>query len=234
MNFLFKQEVIDYDYFKTDNSTQTILFLHGWGGNKFSFAGSLPLLKNKFNLLTITMPTTQTTKQVWCLEDYVNLINSILKILNIQKFYVVCHSFGFRIACLLNKHDIQKIVVTGGAGPKKEGIIKRIKTDNNKLLLKLKKIEYSSVASKDYLSLDATNKQTFKNIVNCNLKNFISFPCPVLLFWGKRDAETPMWICNLIFKHNKATKIVTNSNHFAYIKENALFCNSLTKFFNGN
>ncbi|MCQ2564729.1 MAG: alpha/beta hydrolase [Clostridia bacterium] len=229
---MFKQEVVEYQFYKTANANQTILFLHGWGGNMHSFDTCLSLLKPKFNLLTLTMPTIEKTNEVWCLLDYVNLVNSLLKLLNVDKFSVVCHSFGFRVACLLNKHDIQKIVVTGGAGPKKQSILKRVKADNNKLLLKVNKIQYSSVASKDYLCLDANNKQTFKNIVNCNLKNFVTFPCPVLLFWGKRDTETPMWICRHIFKHNKATKIVTNSNHFAYIKETALFNNALTKFFN--
>ena len=36
MNFLCKSEIIDYDYFYNTHN-ETILFLHGWGGNKFSF-----------------------------------------------------------------------------------------------------------------------------------------------------------------------------------------------------
>ena len=36
MNFLFKNEIIDYEFTKHKDS-ETVLFLHGWGGNKFSF-----------------------------------------------------------------------------------------------------------------------------------------------------------------------------------------------------
>ena len=61
MNFIFKEEIIDYD-FTYSNSHSTILFLHGWGGNKFSFLSTINLLKNKHNILTITMPTNQPTK----------------------------------------------------------------------------------------------------------------------------------------------------------------------------
>ena len=54
MNYLFKNEIVDYDFFNNENK-DTILFLHGWGGNKFSFQSTINLLKNRYKILSITI-----------------------------------------------------------------------------------------------------------------------------------------------------------------------------------
>ena len=97
MNFLFKGEIINYDFFLADNENdehlesknlknvllnfnknnlknETIVFLHGWGGNKNSFRSTTNLLKHNFNILTITMPTIKPTNLSWTLLDFANLI----------------------------------------------------------------------------------------------------------------------------------------------------------------
>ena len=77
MRYLFKNEIIDYDFFN-NTSNQTILFLHGWGGDKFSFSQTINLLKNQFNILTLTMPTTKSTLSVWNMFDYVEMVENLL------------------------------------------------------------------------------------------------------------------------------------------------------------
>lgn len=236
MRFLYKQENIDYDFFKATNcntTTQNILFLHGWGGNKFSFASTINLLKCNYNILTITLPTITPTKEVWDYEDYINLITALLKLHNINSVIIVAHSFGFRLSCMLSHLiKVDKIIVSGGAGLKKFKLFKKIGLNNNKILLKQRRFNYlyKKIASADYLSLSATNKKTFNNIVMVNTKNLIKFNCPMLLFWGKRDKETPISFARKIQKTNKCKLIVTNSNHFAYLEENALFNNALIGF----
>ena len=122
MNFLYKSEVIDYDFFNTKNK-YTILFLHGWGGNKFSFNSTINLLKNRYNILSLTIPTITPTKETWNMQNFCELILNILRFLNIKNPIVICHSFGFRIALLLNqKISIKKLVATGGAGIKKDNL----------------------------------------------------------------------------------------------------------------
>ena len=232
MNFIYKNEVVDYDFF--DNSKKdTILFLHGWGSNKNAFISTINLLKHSYNILTLTMPTTQNTNLTWNLFDYKNLVVNLLSTHNIKQVSIVCHSFGFRVASVLNRFvKIKKIVITGGAGPKKFSIFKKISHENNKVLLKNAKFSYiyKKIASKDYLSLSPINKETFKNIVNLNTKNLIKFNCPVLLFWGKQDHETPLWIAKKIKTNNNAELITTNAGHFAYLDNNSLFNNLVIGF----
>ena len=232
MKFLFKNEIIDYDFLNIQKE-KTILFLHGWGGNKFSFSQTINLTKNHFNILSITMPTTQPTTSVWNLFDYVNLIENLLTLLNIKEVIIVCHSFGFRVAMLLNKKiKIEKIIITGGAGIKKENIFLKITKNNNKIILKNKNFQYlfKKIASSDYLSLSNTNKKTFKNIVNLNLTFATKFKCPMLLFWGSKDTATKLWIAKLLKRQNKAKLITAKSNHFAYIHKSSKFNHSVLNF----
>ena len=177
MNYIFKQEIIDYNFIR-NHSTDTILFLHGWGGNKDSFFSTFKLLSTKYNLISITMPTISPTREVWNLMDYVQLVRNILSIHDIKNIIIICHSFGFRIACILKEFiTINKIIVTAGAGIKQVNIIKKIENENNLILLKHKKFEYlySKIASDEFKNLSIVNKLSFKNIVNTNTKNMISF-----------------------------------------------------------
>jgi len=230
MKFLYKSEAVDYDYIYNSHK-QTILFLHGWGGNKFSFSSTINLLKNSYNILSITLPTICPTKEVWNMQNYCDLVLNILTLHNVKIPILICHSFGFRIAMLLNqKIHIKKLVITAGAGIKKDNTFLRVKHRQNLLQLQQNKNFFYSIASKDYLELSHTNRQSFKNIVNLNLKNFIYFNCPILLFWGKFDLDTKLLTAKKMKRKNMAKLIITNSDHFAYLKLSAHFNNEVIKF----
>ncbi len=232
MNYIFHGEIIKYDFFNA-NATENLLFLHGWGGDKNSFISTINLLKRKFNILAITLPTIEKTNLVWTMKDYRDLVLNILKLHNFSHTSIACHSFGFRVACLIKEFIlIERIVVTGGAGPKRVTPYTRLKNNNTRILLKQNRFKYLYLknASSDYLELNSTNKKTFKNVVNFNTKNLIRFNCPTLLFWGKRDQETPLWIAKKINKNNNSKLIITSADHFAYIKMNALFNNEIRNF----
>ena len=236
MKFLFKNEVVDYDCYNNANK-ETILFLHGWGGNKFSFLETINLTKKHFNILSVTMPTTNPTTSVWDMLDYVSLIENLLALHNIKEVNIICHSFGFRVAMLLNKKIIiSKLIVTAGAGIKKENIFLKTIKNNNKILINNKKFNYlfKKIASVDYLNLSQTNQKTFKNIVNFNLKFATKFSCHILLFWGIKDTDTKLWIAKHIKHNNNAKLITTRSDHFAYIKESSKFNHEVLKFLKTN
>lgn len=236
MRFLFKNEAIEYNI-SGNLDGDTILFLHGWGMNKNAFSNTSNLLQKNFQLLTLSMPTISPTISVWTLFDYVNLVENILLVHNIKSVSIICHSFGFRVAMILNKKiKINKIIVTGGAGINKEkylNFFKKINKNNGKILLKHNKNKYlfEKIASTDYKTLSSINRKTFKNIINLNLKFATKFSCKMLLFWGNKDRETPAWIAKQINNQNKQSKLVfTNSNHFAYLKNCTQFNHEIIKF----
>ena len=69
-------------------------------------------------------------------------------------------------------------------------------------------------------------------MVNFNTIKFIKFDCPMLLFWGTKDKETPIKFAKIIKRKNNAKLIKTDSDHFAYIKKEALFLNHVNQFLN--
>jgi len=232
MNFIFKGEIIDYDFYQNKNKP-TIIFLHGWGGNKFSFIKTINLLKKNFSILTLTMPTIDPMSTAWNLFDYSNLILELCKLYNINSCIIVCHSFGLRVATLLKeKIKIETIFITGGAGMKIFKIYKKIEQNNNKILLKNKKLKFlfTRVASKDYISLPNTNKNTFKNVVNFVTNHISKFNCPMFLFWGKDDKETKIWIAKKLKKLNENCELkIVKSDHFAYLKKESEFNNFVVR-----
>lgn len=233
MNFIFKGTIIDYEFIDS-NSKSTIIFLHGWGGNKNSFLSTINLLKHKFNILTLTMPTVEDTIISYQLNDYKNIILYLINLHNLKNINIVCHSFGFRVATLLKEEiEIKKLVVTGGAGAKKISVLKRINLQNNIILLKQKNFNflYDKIASSDYKNLSYNNKITFKNVVNLNTINMLKFNCSILIFWGKKDKETMPWIAKKILKLNTAKLYLLNSGHFAYLDYNSKFNHLVVNFF---
>ena len=232
MKFIFKSEVVDYEFvFK--NKQDTILLLHGWGGNMKSFCQLEKFLTYDFNILKLNMPTTCETMTAWTVFDYCNLVENLINLLGISNLNIICHSFGFRVAMLLNKKmKINKIIVTGGAGIFKVGLIRKIMMENNKILLSNPRFKnlFNFIASDDYKSLSRIGKITFKNIVNLNLISCIKFNSEMLLFWGKNDTSTKLWIAKKIKKINKCELIVSKSDHFAYLKDNVKFCHYAINF----
>jgi len=102
----------------------TILFLHGWGGNEQSFAPIMPVLKKHFRCITLGMPMfnnndTDEPGTPWTLEDYANHVENYLDSLGVTKCHIVAHSFGARVTCLLvtrNPKRYEKLILTGAAG----------------------------------------------------------------------------------------------------------------------
>ena len=250
MYYLFRSELIEYDYH--NGHDQTIIFLHGWGGDKNSFAPTIRLLMHKFNILTITLPTTNNTVTIWQLKDYAEIISILMRLHSIISPIIVCHSFGFRIYTYLNALGIQfhKAVITGGAGirphtfhlckhtKKLKNVIKsfnlleKIRENNRKTLLKNKKFNFlfNKIASPDYRALSIINNHTFKNIINFNTINLVFFRCKILLFWGKNDKETPIKIAHFIKKYNNCKLLISDYSHFSYLDNNSYFNHSVMRF----
>ena len=242
MYFLYKTYFIDYEYINC-NKSKTILFLHGWGGNKNSFAYLKKFLKPNFNLLSISFPpnniyTTIDTNSVipLTMHDYKNIVLNILKLLNISSLLIVAHSFGMRISLMLaTSVKIEKIIITGGAGIKlNSSFIKKLDLSFIKIFLHQNPQLWQSFASSDYKNLDFINRQTFKNIVNINLVNRIKFlTCPTFLFWGTNDKSTPLKMFKIFKKLNPNIKykLIKHGSHFCYLEYSNCFVDCCLNFF---
>ncbi len=227
---------IDYDY-SFVGSPNTLLLLHGWGGNKDSFSKIKRVFRPCHNILSVSLPPFEDSITAINLYEYRDMMLDLLKSLGIDTFSIICHSFGFRVALMLaTQTNIHKIIVTGGAGIRlKPNFFKKLNFNMHTLLLKSNPQFFTRFASSDYLSLSTTNRQTFKNIVNKDLTNHIKLlHCPIFLFWGGRDTATPIKMLKIIrhLQPNAQYKIIKTGDHFAYLNHGEAFVDCCDKFLN--
>ncbi|MCL2850829.1 MAG: alpha/beta hydrolase [Firmicutes bacterium] len=219
----------------------TILFLHGWGGNEYSFAPILPMFEKHFKCISLSLPMFQRENgenepdKPWTLEDYAEFIERKLDEHQVEKCHIVAHSFGCRVAVLLvrrNAERFKKLVMTGAAGIKKR---RSIRTMLKILIYKARKKLASifgrefvskNTGSEDYKKLSDYGKITFHNVIRRDLRYQISqIEHDTLLVFGSMDKATPVKLGKKWYKlaKNAKLKVYEKSGHFCYIDERERF-----------
>jgi len=176
-------------------STQNLVILHGWGSNKEimkqAFGNKLPQFKHIYidmpGFGKSSNPLTLTT------HDYANVIKQFLDALHLHADAIIGHSFGGKVATLLNPPTLILLSSSGILVPKP--LLVRVKIALFKLLkpLGLTKIRHFFV-SDDAKGMSQTMYETFKNVVNEDFEaNFGAFSHQALLFWGIDDTATPLY-----------------------------------------
>lgn len=197
---------ISYEIIHPMNS-RDIVFLHGWGSSKTlmkqAFGNYLP----KFRHIYIDMPGFGASDSSIALttEEYATIIELLLSEIGARKEMIVGHSFGGKVATLLNPKFLVLIASAGILVPKPFKIRAKI------ALFKLLKFTGLTSLRSLFIAPDAKGMseemyQTFKNVVNENFTSrFASFKGKALLCFGKRDTATPLWTGEAI------QKLITNS-----------------------
>ncbi|MCQ2382380.1 MAG: alpha/beta hydrolase [Clostridia bacterium] len=222
---------------------QTILFLHGWGGNADSFAPvsqyfarATDINGEPYQVLAPSLPCPPT--KVYTLEDYADDVDRYLQEHQVARCIVVAHSFGARLVAILNaRHPklFTKIVITSGAGlPPRWRLSVWLKIRWCKLCRRLG--WRAPKGSADYRHLDDRGKRTFQNVIQRNLTFEVKqITAPVLLIWGTRDRATPMEHCRRFQRllPQAQTIIYRHCGHFAYLEQPARFIRDVTHFIDG-
>ncbi len=201
---------------------QVNIFLHGWGGSTDSFFELAKHIPGK-NILIDFPPfgKSQEPSTPFNIFDYANIVKTIIEKENIIPTNIISHSFGTRVAiCVCNMYNINKLVITGGAGLKPHNALKR----------KIRQIKYkiikffnknAQIGSKDYKFLSNVMKKTFVNIVNFDVSNLAkNINSRTLLVYGNKDKETPLYMAKKFNKLIKNSKLIVykNCGHFAYLE----------------
>ncbi len=202
-----------------------VVFLHGWGGSTESFKYVAENLKlNKKCLIVDFPPFGKSTepKTVWGIEEYARALKEVLDKEKIEKFDIISHSFGGRVAIyFLSVYTdmVEKLVLIDSAGLRpKKSFAKHVKV----AFYKFAKYFgfYFNFGSSDYNALSSHMKKCFVKIVNRNLKNEAkAIKIPTLLIYGEKDKDTPVYMgkrFNKLIKNSKLV-ILKNAGHFSYL-----------------
>lgn len=200
---------------------ESIVFLHGWGSNKeimkkafeqeFSSCKHIYIDLPGFGGSSISVPINT--------EDYCKVVKLFLDSLHVKPLVVVGHSFGGKIAALLNPKNLV-LLSSAGIVVEKSFLVKlKIRMSKIFKVVGLKSIN-RFLASKDVENMSQAMYEVFKNIVNEDFEPiFKKVNSKTFVFWGKDDSATPL------SSGEKIANIIKNSifyplagDHFFFMK----------------
>lgn len=231
----FNYEDINLYYEKYGESKKVIIILPGWGDTRKTFNYMINFLKDYFTIYIIDYPgfgNTNFPDYDLTIYDYSILIYEWIKSLDIKDPILIGHSFGGRIITTLlgyYNYQFKNVIYLNSAGIKPKV---KFKTKLYKFLKKLKffipkkykqkylNFLFKKFASQDYNQLSKNMLNTFKNIVNIDLKPYLKYiDSKVLIIWGNKDTSTPLKDAFTMNKliNNSELIILNNANHFSYL-----------------
>lgn len=230
-------------YLKFGNSSDFIVFLHGWGADKNSFLwlkGNYPdksLIFVDFN----GFGESPEPDRAYSVSDYVLCLKELLDEFEINSLILVGHSFGGRVAIkytfmFQNDYKSFKLCLVDSSGLIPRRSIKyyfhyyRYKF-YKKFLPKSKKI--SQLGSPDYKKLSKVMKNTFIRIVNEDLSVYAKhINVKTLIVWGDKDNETKLYMAKKLHKLIRESKleILKNAGHFSFLDRPFDFASLLDSF----
>lgn len=217
-----------------------VVLLHGWGGSNVSFSGAYDYLCGlNRDVIAIDFPgfgSSDFPPPEWGIDDYALCVNELVRLLKLRKATLVGHSFGGRVAlCLASYEWIEGIMLVDSAGLKPRFSLKKTYRVWRYKRAKRKGKDLTSFGSLDYLMLSQSMKSVFVRIVNTHLDDRLkSISCPVLIVWGKRDKDTPLYMARKLKRKIKgSTLIFLEGGHFAYAEDYLRFNLILSEFTKG-
>ena len=171
-----------------------IIVLHGWGSNKELMKKSFSSYMKGFRHIYIDLPGFGKSTCGVALKtvDYARIIELLMVHINASKDIILGHSFGGKVATLL---EPKVLVLVGSAGIKTAKPFKiklKIVLFKTLKIFGLSKLRSLFVAD-DAKSLSEHMYQTFKNVVDEDFSNeFKNSHSKALLCWVKSDTATPL------------------------------------------
>lgn len=237
----YRGEVFSLSYLQENmQQPKCIVLLHGWGSNKEIMLKTFKKFLFDFRVISVDMPgfgASRNENSILTTEDYKNIIEIFLQTIGVEPTIIAGHSFGGKVATLLQPKCLVLLSSAGILVPKPFSV--KFKIALFKLLkpFGVSKIRSLFVAD-DAKKMNHAMYETFKNVVDEEFEdNFKNYQGKALLFWGTSDTATPLWTAE------KITTLITGSNlypldgdHFFFTKHAQFISNTISqecKDFNG-
>lgn len=200
---------------------ESILILHGWGSNKELMKKSFEKSLENYKHIYIDLPGfgRSYNNTILTTFDYMKIVKIFLKEININPFLIIGHSFGGKVATILNP-KILVLLSSAGILTKKPWSIK-IKISTFKILKKLGLTNFKTLfASSDVKNMSQNMYETFKNVVDEDFSiNFKKRSGSNLIFWGESDTATPLYTGKIINNQILKSKFfILSGDHFFFLK----------------
>jgi len=232
---LAKREIVYKDHrfaiaYELEGEGIPCVVLHGWGSRKEIMQQAFKNCKG-LQRLYIDLPGfgRSSNDLVLTTQDYANLIDKFLQAINFPKEIVVGHSFGGKVAVLLNP---KLLVLLSSAGiPTQKPLGVKAKIMLYKMLkpfgiMKLRNL----FVSNDAKGMSENMYETFKNVVDEDFREvFAEFSGKSLLFWGEQDTATPLASGKEIEKLLHSTLHIFPEDHYFFLRHGKEICEAIRK-----
>jgi len=209
-----------------------IIFLHGWGSHKnlmkHAFSGHL----QQFRHIYIDMPGfgNSTCSMALTTDDYATILETFIAMIEADKMVILGHSFGGKVATLLNPEVLVLVASAGIPVPKPLKIRAKI------ALFKFLKFTGLSHLRRFFVAPDAKGLsepmyETFKMVVNEDFtERFRAFKGEALLCWGRNDTATPLWTAQKITDLIPKSRLVEyDGDHYFFLEQGGMVAKEIEK-----
>ncbi|WP_428737682.1 alpha/beta fold hydrolase [Sulfurimonas sp.] len=217
-----KQHTFDISYEIVNPEAKVdIIVLHGWGSNKELMKQSFSKEMSGFRHIYIDLPGfgKSTCSMALTTADVARIVELLMIHMNASKDIIVGHSFGGKVALLL---EPKVLVLLSSAGIY---VTKSLKIQAKILLFKaLKNLGFTKLrelfVAEDAKKLSEHMYQTFKNVVDEDYSDeFSKYEGKALVCWGKEDTATPLSSGEKIVSLIKDSEFVPyDGDHYFFMK----------------
>ena len=218
----YKQHTFDISYKILHPEAQIdLIILHGWGSNKNLMDQTFSPYMDTFRHIYIDLPGfgNSTCSATLTTADVARIVELFMIHINASKDIILGHSFGGKVALLLEPKVLVLVASAGIYTPKSAKVQAKIALFKALKIFGFSKFRSLFVAD-DAKELSEYMYQTFKNVVNEDFSDdFSKYEGKALLFWGKEDTATPLSSAKKINELIPDAKLeVYDGDHYFFMK----------------
>ncbi len=228
----YKDHVFLLSYELTNTAKQkSLLILHGWGSNKQIMKQAFSKHLLDYKQIYIDMPGfgKSTNEMILTTADYAQILKLFLTQIEEDPQIIMGHSFGGKVATLLDPKCLILLSSSGILVPKPYSIRAKIF-----IFKMLKSVGLNALrdlfVSSDAKGMSQNMYETFKNVVDEPFENNFKNAKPecALLFWGKEDTATPLWTAKKISSIMQNAKLYPlDGDHFFFMQHAKFIAQSI-------
>ena len=233
---LYKNKIFKLSYeILNPSSQESILVLHGWGASKEIMKQAFSKELKSYKHIYLDMPGfgRSSNEMILTTEDYAQIVLLFLESLKVEPIIAMGHSFGGKVATLLNTEYLVLLSSAGILTEKPWSIKIKIATFKMLKPLGFKRIRELFVAP-DAQDMSHEMYETFKNVVDEDFEDkFSKSKSRALCFWGIDDTATPL------YTGEKIAGLIENSefypldgDHFFFLKHANFIAQEIEKDLN--
>ncbi len=212
---------------------KTILFLHGWGSNKEIMKQAFGKTFSAYQHLYLDLPGFghSSINGVINTQTYAQIVTLFLEALQIKPCMIIGHSYGGKVATLLNPDVLVLLSSAGIVAPKSLKVKAKIA-----LFKMLKPFAprsfYRFFATKDVDGMSQTMYEILKIVVNEDFsEKFRARQATTFIFWGKDDKATPLASGEKMYALiNGSHFYPLEGDHFFFLKQSKQIEKTLLEF----